>query len=192
MSPIEAVRAFPVNCTDSSSVVKRTKDILKVKNSQFIYSQAQLSGGGVHLRLKNSLTTCVDSSVISFVNCTFQGNSQLGYGGIAIHSVNYLSFQYIKHLLPHFNLLILNSTFYENRVVNSNKGSSSGVISFTDNYYVRISDVDIYNNTNCSGLLAIGSHMIFAGEAKIHNNYASSGGGILLCSDAIMFLRPYT
>ena len=189
VSFVEAVRVAPqANCSGS---IEKPKDILKITNTSFINNMAKVFGAGISLRLKNSLTSCIESSTISVDNCTFQGNIQTGYGGVAIHSVNYISFQYKKQLLPQFDLSITNSMFYKNRVANSYTGSGSGVISVKDNYYVNISDVEIYNNINCSGLLAIGSNFVFAGDTNIHHNNASSGGGILLCSNAIMFLQPY-
>ena len=190
VSFVEAAAVFPVNCT--RSMINNSRDVLKVTNTRFINNKAKQYGAGVFLRLKNSLTSCVDSSKMSFINSTFEGNSQSGYGGVAIHSVNYLSFQYIKQLLPQFNLSISDSKFYENYVANNYYGSGGGVISVKDNYYVHVSGVEIFNNINCSGLLAIGSNFVFARETKIYRNNASSGGGILLCSDAIMFLTPHS
>ena len=188
VSFVEAVRVAPqANC---SGIEKPLRDILKITNTSFINNTANVFGAGISLRLKNSLTSCIESSRISVDSCTFQGNIQSGYGGVAIHSVNYISFQYKKQLLPQFDLTIINSVFHKNVATNYN-GSGSGVISVKDNYYVNISDVEIYSNTNCSGLLAIGSNLIFEGKINIHHNHASSGGGILLCSDAIMFFQPY-
>lgn len=177
-----------MNCSYSEA---KLRDILKITNTSFIDNTANIFGAGLSLRLKNSLTSCIESLKISVDNCTFQGNTQLSYGGVAIHSVNYLSFQYIRQFLPQFYLSIINSTFYKNRAVNNYAGSGSGVISVKDTYHVNISNVEIYNNTNCSGLLAIGSNFVFTGVTKIHHNNASSGGGILLCSNAIIFLQPH-
>ena len=169
------------------------RDILKITNTSFINNTAHGFGGGISLRLKNSLTSCADSLKISINNCTFRGNSisQSGYGGVAVHIVNYLTFQYIRQLLPQFELSITDSIFYENRAVNKYTGSGSGVISVKDGNHVNISNVEIYDNTDCSGLLAIGSILVFTGKINIHHNNASSGGGILLCSNAIMYLQPY-
>ena len=187
VSFVEAVKVAPqMNCSDGGT---KPRDILKITNTSFIKNKASTYGAGILLQLKNSLTSCVDSSRISLDNCIFQGNNQTGYGGVAIQSENFRSFQYKKQLLPQFDLLITNSRFFENHVMYYD-GSGSGVILVKDNYHVRISDIEIYNNTNCSGLLAIGSNFIFSGETNIHHNNASSGGGILLCSDAIMFLQP--
>jgi hypothetical protein len=188
VSFVEAVKVDRQgNCSDGGT---KPRDILKITNTSFLKNMVCTCGAGILLRLKNSLTSCVSSSRISLDNCTFQGNIQTGYGGVAIQSENYRSFQYKKQLLPQFDLSITNSRFFENHVAYYD-GSGSGVILVKDSYHVKISDVEIYNNINCSGLLAIGSNFIFTGETNIHNNSASSGGGILLCSDAIMFLQPY-
>ena len=185
----QAITLPNANCTHS--VISNSKDVLKVTNTRFIDNRAKQFGAGVHLRFKNSLTSCVDSSRMSFINCTFQGNTQISYGGVAIHSVNYASFQYIQQLFPQFNLSILDSKFHENTVANNYHGSGSGVISVKDNYCVHISGVEIFDNTKCSGLLAIGSNFVFSGETYIHDNNASSGGGVLLCSNAVMFFQPH-
>jgi hypothetical protein len=66
----------------------------------------------------------------------------------------------MRQLLPQFELSITNSIFYENRAVNNYTGLGSGVISVKDGYHVNISNIEIFNNTNCSGLLAIGSVLI--------------------------------
>ena len=189
VSFVEAVKVdHQGNCSDAGGT--KPRDILKITNTHFLKNTVSTCGAGVLLRLKNALTSCISSSRISLNNCTFQGNIQTGYGGVALHSENFRSFQYKKQLLPQFDLSITNSRFFENHVAYYD-GSGSGVILVKDNYHVKISDIEIYNNIKCSGLLAIGSNFIFTGETSIHNNSASSGGGILLCSDAIMFLQPY-
>ena len=69
--------------------------------------------------------------------------------------------------------------------------SGSGVIIAKSNPHLRIVNTSIINN-NCSGLVAIGSNIIFNGAVNISNNNVSSGGGLVLCSRAILYFNVST
>ena len=169
-------------------------DIVSVRNTTFEDNMAKLSGGGFYARLTQSLAICTPVRVL-VADCSFHGNSlgSLGYGGVALHSVNFLSFEYMKQILPQF-FLVISESFFHNHTYTLNSehkwnNSGSGVIYLKTNHHVEIENIAIYDNLY-SGIVIADSNLIVSGSLEIYNNNGSSGGGMLFCSRSIMFLRP--
>ena len=138
---------------------------------------------------------CIPVQILVTGNCLFQQNtlSYAGYGGAAIHNVNFLSFEYKKQTLPQFILALSKSVFKDHTYSNHSKwnNSGSGVIYVKTNHHVALENVDIYNNLY-SGIVVVDSNLIISGSVNIYNNNGSSGGGMLFCSNSVMFLTPYS
>ncbi len=72
------------------------------------------------------------------------------------------------------------------------EATSNGVLFINKNEYFGIHNIIIRNNFNCSAILAVTSNLVFEGATLLSNNTAASGGGLLLCKNGIMYLRPHT
>ena len=67
--------------------------------------------------------------------------------------------------------------------------SGSGVILAKSHKYFAIENVIIDSNL-CSGVLALDSNIVIQGTVNITNNTAYSGGSMLICQNAILYLKP--
>ena len=154
-----------------------------------------LTGGGLYAGLTESLAICIPYRILITNNCLFQRNtlSYFGFGGVAIHSMNFLSFGYKNQILLQFLLVIQESQFTNNYFSQNSKwnNSGSGVIYIKTNRHAEIENTTIYGN-QYSGIMIVDSNLVLSGLVEIHNNNASSGGGMLFCSNSIMFLTPNT
>ena len=169
--------------------LSNSRTIVLINNVEFNGNVATQSGGALYLRQKESQTYYSAAST-KIENCKFKTNliHERGAGGVAIHTITFTTFAYLPHGKPQFQLEIVNSTFSKHHV---KKHSGKGVIFAKGTSYVSLFNVDIHDN-GCSGILGISSNFVFSGDVNIFNNIGSSGGGILFCSDSVMFLKPYT
>ena len=175
------------------SVNKSEYQLLLVENTVFRNNTAEYVGGGVFLIQKQSVASC-SVGLITFVNCTFEQNSvfRKGFGGIAFHSINYPLVGYRDDRLPQFNIQLIKCNFSgnhaEKRHINKLNlpRSGNGVIFTKSDSFFRLSNVIITNN-NSSGILSIGSNVILSDNISISHNWGSSGGGMLLCGNAVLY-----
>ena len=187
----------PTGCNDDNSYLPElvvSNNTVVLRNT-LVESNTALTGGGFYFKLTESQSTCNQIEISMSDNCTFHKNSLsfAGYGGVAIASVIYVSFQYLKQIIPQFKMYISDCTFKEHYYANNSKwnNSGSGVIYLKTNHHVMIKNIAIYGN-NYSGIVIVDSNLIVSGLVEIHNNSGSSGGGMLFCSNAVMFLTPNT
>ena len=154
-----------------------------------------LTGGGLYTGLTESLAICNPYRILITNNCLFQHNTlnRIGFGGVAIHSMNFLAFGYKNQILLQFLLVIKESEFTRNIVSKYSKwsNSGSGVIYVKTNRHAEMENVAIYDN-QYSGIVIVDSNLVLSGSVEICNNNGSSGGGMLFCSNSIMFLTPNT
>ena len=172
----------------------KSHQLLLVQNTTFNNNAAVYAGGAVYLKQKQSQASC-SIGRISFVNCTFRQNfvKNKGFGGIALHSINYPITNYKHHGIPQFKIIVQDCNFWENYAKPRDivVQSGNGVIFSKADTYFELVNANISNN-NSSGILAIGSNIILSGNISIENNRASSGGGMLLCENAIVYLNHST
>lgn len=182
---IERSESKETLCFHSS---RNEHQLLFVRNTTFKNNSAVYAGGAVYLKQKQSWASC-SVGKISFVNCTFQHNSvtRKGFGGTALHSINYPITGYRHHGVPQFKILLKMCIFSENHAEPYNVSQSgNGVIFTKSDSFIKLFDVKITNNTS-SGILAIGSNIILSGNITIKYNQGSSGGGLLLCENAVIY-----
>ena len=172
---------------------KSEHQLLLVENTTFKNNSAVYAGGAVYLKQKQSKASC-SVGRISFVNCEFHQNfvTRKGFGGTALHSINYPIATYKHRGVPQFKIFVKSCDIWENYaeqqdVIQSGNGA---IFSKADSYF-KLIDVIIRNN-NSSGILAIGSNIILSGHISIKRNQASSGGGMLLCQNAIIYFDSNT
>ena len=182
--------ACAVVCKTSSHHPK----LLSVYNTTFTNNTAQYSGGGIYLKQKQSLSSC-NIETITFVNVTFKDNFVIkaGDGGIAFHSINFLVTDYLPHQNPQFYVVLVNCSTHNNHAKGDGDldGSGTGVIFTKSNHYFQLINTAIFNN-KATGILGMSSNIILSGNITIANNTGSSGGGLLLCQNAVIYLDAHT
>ena len=188
---VEVSRSQETLCLHS--VNKSKHQLLLVENTVFRNNTAEYVGGGVYLIQKQSVASC-SIGLITFMNCTFEQNSvfRKGFGGTAFHSINFPLVGYRHHGLPQFNIQLIKCNFSGNHAEKKNVNklnisrSGNGVIFTKSDSFFQLSNVIITNN-NSSGILAIGSNVILSDNISISHNWGSSGGGMLLCGNAVLY-----
>ena len=172
---------------------KSEHQLLLVIDTTFKSNSAVYAGGAVYLKQKQSKASC-SVGRISFINCIFQQNFVItkGFGGTVLHSINYPIATYKHHGVPQFKIIIKHCDFKENFADEKDViRSGNGVIFSKADSYFKLVNVRIRNNTS-SGILAISSNIILSGNISIKDNRASSGGGMLLCQNAIIYFDRNT
>lgn len=148
----------------------------------------------MYINLKDSITISCKRHIVQISKgSNFTGNSLAyqGIGGVAIHHVNYLTSEWKS--LHQLQLVISDTTFSNNILNNSSKWNNSGcgVFLLRNVYNAEIKDIAIHDN-KYSGIFMVESYLLVSGQVHIYNNSGSSGGGMLFCSNSVMFLKPNT
>ena len=167
------------------------QSIIKIESTHFINNTALFGGGALAIQQKES-KECSSCGSILIRHCKFLSNSlQKGGGGAtAINSVNFITTGIFSHVTPQFQISVMDCSFTKN-FVSRNKWNSSGssVIFVKSNPYFELNSVTIDSN-NSTAILGTETNLVFSGNVTLSNNNASSGGGLLLCQNAVMFLTP--
>ena len=178
----------------SLSVQSSTQSMvfLCVINTTFTENEAVYAGAGVYIKQEQALGIRTQLGIV-FLNSTFINNAvcKTGFGGIAFHSINYRATGYYHHESPQFQIILNNCKFYSNFAHDSDQrsGSGTGIIFTKSNEYFELDSCIIHDN-NSTGVLAISSNIIASGNISITDNRrGSSGGGILLCQNAVIYFN---
>lgn len=96
--------------------------LLHIYNTSFTDNAVMYKGSGVYLRQKQSLSLCSREEII-FTNVTFRRNSvnKTGFGGIAIHSINFMVTDYLYHTNPQYFVILENCYMYDNYAISQKK-----------------------------------------------------------------------
>jgi hypothetical protein len=171
---------------------KRYRIFLSVINTNFASNVAVYAGAGVYVKQEQAVGLNSGLGTM-FYKCTFINNNvcRTGFGGIAFHSINYHTSGYYHHETPQFRVIVEKCDFHNNYAQDSNhrSGAGTGVVFSKLDDYIELENSQIYDN-NSTGLLAISSNIIASGSINITNNKGgSSGGGILLCQNAVIYFN---
>ena len=177
---------------ESTSIYTKcdSKSSINITNTSFKENVATV-GGGVYLKLEESLTFCKYSKQIQFWNCSFERNSlgSNGGGGIGFHCITFETTGYLEKILPQIRLLLHNCTFSGNTVQEDVSGC--GAITLQNNPFVIIAHSTIENN-NCTGISVIKSNVILQGNVTIAFNKGLAGGGMFFTQASKLYLSPFT
>ena len=181
-------------CTQGPLDVFATEiSLLLISKSKFSHNHANYTGGALILKNKNPLSLSCVTQVINISSCHFNHNylRYRGAGGSAVSTFNFMFQTFKEHYEPQIYILITNTTFTGN-FLKVSKGkvdeSGSGVILVKSHKHVELTDIIIDSN-NCSGILALDSNIVIGGTVTISNNIGYSGGGLLICQNAVLFLK---
>ena len=190
---------FTTNGTTNVSLgvqsLKQSIVFLTVVDTTFIRNEAVYAGAGVYIKQEQAIGMQAEMGIV-FSNSTFINNAvcKTGFGGIAFHSINYGTTGYYHHETPQFQIILENCDFYHNHVHDNvfRSGSGTGVIFTKSNDYFELKNSIICDN-NSTGVLAISSNIVASGDITITDNSGgSSGGGILLCQNAVIYFNTGT
>ena len=175
-----------ITCKASS----KERLLLHVYDTNFTNNVARYSGGGVHLVQTPSISSCFVER-IAFENVVFNNNSVIitGHGGIAIHSQSHM--RDLLHAIPQFHLIFVNCSIHNNYKPHRRDGSGTAAVFVKSNQYFLLKNTAIFCN-EVTGILATSSNIILSHNITIVNNTGSSGGGLLFCQNAVMYLKTHT
>ena len=192
---ITFIEALPTNtmCTASAKQIKNR--LLHVYNTTFSNNIAtKYGGGGVFVKYMQSKCSNIIES-ITFENVTFNNNSvgSTDYGGgIAFHSINHMITGYVFHGNPQFQVFLNHCKIYNNHVQSLERGDSgTRAIFVNSNLFFQLNNTAIFSN-NATGIVGMNSNIILSNNITIVSNHGTSGGGMLLCQNAAMYLEAHT
>ena len=184
------MEAIPKNDAFFESKNESNFNILVIRDTNFTQNKAEIAGAGMYLQLHESQHLSVIAAVL-LQSCHFVSNNvsrSNTQGGVAVHVVNFKLPGAIPHYVPQFNVSFDNCLFSKNGPIMRNETSlGCGVLYFAENALTVLRDTNISDN-NCSGIAAAQSIVKMYGNISIERNWGYNGGGILLCSNAVMFL----
>ena len=178
---------------DPCEVNSQNHTILQIFNTTFSNNIAQYAGGGIYMKQKQSLSSCNRENIV-LGNVTFNNNFLVKamFGGIAFHIINFMVTDYLHHEKPQYYLTLMDCTINNNSVIHHDlDGSGTGTIFTKSNYYFKLDNTAIFNN-RATGLLGMSSNIILSRNVTIVNNTGSSGGGVLLYQNAVLYVEAFT
>ena len=183
-------------CTQGQLDVPETEiPLLLISRSKFSHNHANYTGGALILKNKNPLPLACVIQVINISSCHFNHNylRYRGASGSAVSTFNFMFQTFKEHYQPQIHIFITNTTFTGNFVMLNNKDevnnmSGSGVILVKSHKHIELTDI-IVDSNNCSGILALDSNIVVGGTVTISNNIGYSGGGLLICQNAVLFFK---
>lgn len=187
--------------TDFSNITQTYKfnsSATVIENVIFKNNVAANVGAAIYIQLKASTQEAIVHHKIIIRNCKFYNNSLTfaNNGGVALYS-NYFDIDgFLFQVNPQYKIVVSNSHF-QGHYVDSNhsdsveSASGNSVIFVNSNNYFEIEDVNITNNS-VNAITAINSNLLFKGSITLFYNTGSSGGGLLLCQNSIMYLTANT
>lgn len=167
-----------------------------IENVTFYQNSAQYLGGGLYLQQKESIEETNDHTriIIMLVNCTFTENllTNNKRGGVAIHSNSYIIAGFETTIAPQYINILKNCSFTGNTVGGNTTTSGNSVLFINSNKHFLIESINITDNT-CNAITAVNSNLILGGTTILSRNVnGSSGGGLLLCENAILYFKRNT
>ena len=167
--------------------------ILNISDTMFTKNSASESAG-LSFTLKefsrHPIIGCITIERSNFTRNYLKAKNS--YGGIAIHISTFHVMPSSYHSTPTFKIALKNCSIQDNYFRGDKKCSSgNGVITIVATTHFQIINSNFKHN-NCTAIKAVGSNLLLEGEVDIMNNYGSSGGGLLLCDNSVIILKPNT
>ena len=184
----------PAKSTISCSTLEATNTIMHISNTNFSENHAVSAGGGMYLRLQESPSVFCNTREIKIENCTFERNTlaHKSHGGVAVHTITMEVPSFLRHGMPQFETTFALCKFFQNLLhKNAYNASGSGAVFTIGSPNTNFIDCILENNS-CTAISSIKSNLIFEGNNTIRYNNGSSGGGLVLCQDSFMFLKPHS
>ena len=176
------------NCIQKKSIanLNMLPQLVYIHDTNFTSNTGKYNGGALYIRHQESSKLCT-AGIVTIEDCEFIRNSLQTVGGVAIFNINYLAYSVTPHVVPQFYIIVTRCLLEGNYLQKNQYGNSgSGAILTEHNPHFELHNTSIVRN-NCSGVVATASNVIFRGNVEISHNLASSGGGVVLCSGAIMY-----
>ena len=166
-----------------------------ISDTRIVNNRAVYNGGGIFIKAIDGMDLG-EQSFINISNCHFEKNKlnlqTKANGGYALQVTTFFTKGFKTHKTPQLNVSISSSSFINHGIQDKGNITSGDAVLYLKNTpNILIQDINVTNNA-CSGMTAIASNILLAGTVTISNNTAYSGGGILLCSDALLYFKSNT
>lgn len=184
--------------------VLNTSDFISMYNCTFLNNTSQKYGGAIYLVYHELAFLPFPNSfkerIVSFNWCDFKHNSILNPdapSGTALHVLFISSVEYALRPVPQLKLLIQDCNISEDFYTDNSRVLHTapfpeypcGQIYLIEVISAVINGSRIVNS-NCSGILADHSTIIFAGSVLLSNNTALRGGAMYLGVRSVFYLTP--
>ena len=166
---------------------------IHILDTQFLDNSA-LGGGGLDFKLEE-FSKYPLVGYIKIERCEFFRNylkTEHSHGGIAIQLSSFHVTPSTYHYTPSFSITLKECSIRDNYILGDDSCSpGNGVITAIKNLHFHIIDSELIQNY-CTAIKAIASNLLLEGQVNITDNHGSSGGGLLLCDDSVIVLKPNT
>ena len=150
-------------------------------------------GAGAYIQLHEDCKVSVLAE-IRMTNCTFQSNTihfpAYGRGGVALNMINFRIPGYVTHQIPQYNVLFVSCNFTQSHVQVSSVDSVGSAAFYVEEMSLTTLTDCLFADNNCTGITAVHSNLVLNGNISINNNTGLNGGGMVMCSNSVMFLSP--
>ncbi len=173
--------------SDSSTMTANNTAIVHLENLLIKNNTSDYTGGGVYITQEVYEKASVNQN-ITFSNCNFTQNRIIKSqsSGVAIHSNSFIHPQFLAQKMPLHTLNFSHCHFYCNGRPNTTANGSVILINSNKNTFIGSINVT-YNSMNA--ITAVNSNLILSGRSFLTHNNGSSGGGLLLCENGILFFE---
>lgn len=161
--------------------------LINITDTTFSNNVANFVGGAIYLKQLEAYRFS-SPGVVNITRCLFVGNGLTGRGsgGMAFHMTTFIVREQELHERPQLKVAMSSCNFTKH--LNSETRKLGRAVIFVKmSPYLGLEDVRVWKN-KCTGLLAISSNVVVSGDVVLTNNTAVSGGGMLLCASAVLYL----
>ena len=163
-----------------------------ISNTTFANNHAWSVGGGIYMAHNVQQVFSNSSGTFVVENSTFYNNSkgrESHIGGAVVHTTHFRIPGYEHRSIPQLQLEFINCNFSQN--FDAHHYASSAALFTNEETSVLIINSTFQDN-NCTAITAVNSNIIFSGNVTIAGNIGNNGGGLILCDDSFMYLKPNT
>ena len=165
--------------------------LLAIRNSHFTNNSVRYVGGALYIKARETHCPTANPAYIVMDGCVFSGNhivGDRGNGGLALHYTTIATGGLEGNSKPQWKFNLSRCHFSNHG--GTQKLGNAVVLVKTSNYF-SMADVNITDNAG-TGLFAVTSNILISGKVMIARNRALSGGGLLICAGAFVYLTQHS
>ena len=167
--------------------------VVSISKSVIAHNTATKVGAGVYVQLHESpyqlsVATVEFGETIFDNNVNQNSSDSLSRGGAAFNLINFNDPGYISDRNPQYRIVFFSCNFSRNRGKASlNDTVGSGTLYVEESALTILKDC-LFEDNKCTGITAVHSNILLEGNITLRNNAAFNGGGIIMCSNSVLYL----